>query len=543
MMNRTVIFWITTAAALTAGCSSGGVRERLTAADRSLDEGADARSVITLLDSIDSCSTLRGADRALMSLVRLHAVLEADAPLPNDSAAVTVADYYGKHAPGSYREAQACYMRGFVLENRQGRTDEAIGWLKRAETLAEDMDSTALCLKIYTQMNNINNKTGNNRMALGYAMKALERGEAAGDSTAVAHALHSAGTACYLLGMKDSAYMYTKRSIPYAKYIKPAFRPYYINRIGAFTYNVTGDAGKARAIFMEALKERQVPDTYYYMAHIAADQGDTAEAEHYWQLCVGTRETDPLIRIPDDGMGNLIQYYMYKTGQGDYREACRLSERIIEMKDSLAQAHHTETVAELQMKYDHERQQRMADRRQFGHLCVIAGLLAVIAALAAWMRFRANRSRKVIMQNQMLIEAYSRRISQMEQEGKDDARETERLRRRLDELQRQQAEMLTNGYRLYLHITQKQGTAALWSRSDFRDFVEYYRVIDLPFVYHLDTDYDGLSPKNKFFLILYNLGMTDADVQRVLGIGQSTIRTTFTRIRRKRIDIQPDGQQ
>lgn len=532
-MNRTTLFQITAVAAMLIGCTAGGVRQRLIDADRRLDNGANTDSVIATLDSIGNMGRLGGEDKALMTVVRLKAMIKADSMPENDSMAAVATQWYESHDPESYHAAVAYYQRGFLLENSMNETEKAIGWLKRAETTAERMDCTRLCRQIYTQMNNVNNKTGNNRMALDYAMKTLACARKSGDSTAVANSLHSIGTACYLLGMKDSAYRYTEMSIPYAKYVKADFRPYYLNRIGAFIFNTTNDVWRSVGILKKALEERPVPDTYYYLAQIMADIGRYEEADKYWEQCVNTRETSKLIRLPDNGLSNIIQYYEYKTERGDWQGACRLSERIIGMKDSLARAHRAEQIAALQMKYDHEVQELKAQRQRTRHAIVVALLIAVIASLIVYLRFRSNHARRVIMNNQMLIEAYTLKINRLETSGKDNAREIETLRTKISELHKKQAEMLYNGHRLYRLITEENGTAATWRRSDFTDFIEYYRLTDLPFVHRLETCYDNLSPKNKFFEILYNMGMTDTNVQRILGIGQSTIRTTRTRIRQK----------
>lgn len=532
-MKKTTLFQIAIVGILITGCTSVEIRKRIVRADRMLDTGTGADTVMAILDSIGNGNRMYGEDKALMTVVRLKAMIGKNDIPENDSMAAVATQWYGRNDSDSYYAATAYYQRGFLLENFMNETEKAIKWLKRAETIAERMDCTRLCRQIYTQMNNVNNKTGNNSMALDYALKALDCARKTGDSTAMANSMHSIGTAYYLSGMKDSAYRYTEMSIPYAKHVKADFRPYYLNRIGTFVFNTTNDAERATEIFMKALKERPVPDTYYALAQIMADIGRHEEAEKYWELCVNTHETSRLIRIPDNGLGNIIKYYEYKTERGDWKGACRLATRIMEMKDSLVQTHRAEQIAALQMKYDHELQELKAQRQRARHAVIVTLLIAVIALLTVYHRFRANRARRKIMDNQMLIEAYTKKINSLETSGKDNAKETELLKTKISQLHKKQAEILYNGHRLYRLITEEEGTAATWRRSDFIDFVEYYRLIDLPFVHMLETCYDNLSPKNMFFKILYNMGMTDSSVQRILGIGQSTIRTTRTRIKQK----------
>ena len=78
-------------------------------------------------------------------------------------------------------------------------------------------------------------------------------------------------------------------------------------------------------------------------------------------------------------------------------------------------------------------------------------------------------------------------------------------------------------------------TVIRWNKSDFIHFIEYYKVKDLPFVNHLENDYDDLSPRYKFFEILYHMGKDDQDVERILAISKSTIKSNRTRIKAKLI--------
>ncbi len=79
-------------------------------------------------------------------------------------------------------------------------------------------------------------------------------------------------------------------------------------------------------------------------------------------------------------------------------------------------------------------------------------------------------------------------------------------------------------------------TVVLWDKKDFVNFLEYYKIKDLPFVIYLNTEYEHLTPRYKFFEILYHLGKNDEEVERILGISHSTVKSTKSRIRSKKIE-------
>jgi len=78
------------------------------------------------------------------------------------------------------------------------------------------------------------------------------------------------------------------------------------------------------------------------------------------------------------------------------------------------------------------------------------------------------------------------------------------------------------------------GTTLKWRRNDFTDCIEYYRTIDAVFVTHIENDYDHLSAKYIFFALMEHIGKTDEELQRIMAIGQNTIRANRSRINQKK---------
>ena len=88
---------------------------------------------------------------------------------------------------------------------------------------------------------------------------------------------------------------------------------------------------------------------------------------------------------------------------------------------------------------------------------------------------------------------------------------------------------LENGKERYEEIA-AGGTTLKWNRDDFADCVEYYRTIDAPFVAHMECDYKKLSAKYIFFAIMQHIGKSDEELQTILVVSSSSVRSIRSRI-------------
>ena len=56
----------------------------------------------------------------------------------------------------------------------------------------------------------------------------------------------------------------------------------------------------------------------------------------------------------------------------------------------------------------------------------------------------------------------------------------------------------------------------------------------MSFVDSLDSEYDTLSPKYQFFLVMEHLGKTDKDIMHIMGLADGSIRSIRSRINKRR---------
>ena len=87
-------------------------------------------------------------------------------------------------------------------------------------------------------------------------------------------------------------------------------------------------------------------------------------------------------------------------------------------------------------------------------------------------------------------------------------------------------------------------SVASWGAVEVRNFIDYYRLQHREFVDSLDTDYNNLSRNHKVFMVLLDMGKTDPEIQKLMGITQTTIRSIRFRIKAKRKgDSEPEDTQ
>lgn len=217
----------------------------------------------------------------------------------------------------------------------------------------------------------------------------------------------------------------------------------------------------------------------------------------------------------------------------DFEGATEAADQLLILKDSLVQQMQTAEVQEIQLKYDKEVERRKLDRFIRWALLVALALISMIAGVVIYHIRKRNKARERIMRDQVLINDYKLQIEQLEHSGKDVTKEVKSLQKKIDTLQSEQTEKLSEGRELYQHVLAGE-SAVTWSKDNIIKFVEYYKVVNLPFMLQMEQDYTKLSPGNKFFLILQEMGMTDQQMTYILGVSDGALRTTRSRLRQKR---------
>ena len=191
-------------------------------------------------------------------------------------------------------------------------------------------------------------------------------------------------------------------------------------------------------------------------------------------------------------------------------------------------------IAEIQAKYDKDTAVR--DMRE-KYMTWGLGLLALTTIIVAFLGYKSRQGmkfKKELAESKMQLDAYTKKAAELENSGKASAAEINKLHEKISDLTQRHSGILAKGRELYDAI-EAGGTTVRWGKNDFINYLEYYKMRDLPFVNEMETEYDHLSPKYIFFAVLEHEGKSDEDIQRIMGISESTLRSTRSRINSKRL--------
>ena len=228
----------------------------------------------------------------------------------------------------------------------------------------------------------------------------------------------------------------------------------------------------------------------------------------------------------------LMFYYNFKIRQGQYQEACELAEQIVAAKDSLNRARQVMVVNELQTKYDQEVKRRALDKKLYRYGVITAVLLALIMGMIVLWRYRSLKAQAERMRLQGLLSEYRRQVLELEAHGEGNSRTIELLNAKIEELQQGLHDTLFHGKEKYDEIM-AGGNTVKWDKQDFEDFLNYYRLIDLPYISVMEEKYENLSPRNLFYLVLERMEKSNEEIQNILCIGASSLRTLRSRLRKQ----------
>ena len=121
------------------------------------------------------------------------------------------------------------------------------------------------------------------------------------------------------------------------------------------------------------------------------------------------------------------------------------------------------------------------------------------------------------LKDQLLLEVYNGKIKDLETSESESSQKVQNLREKVTQLQQKQGERLSEGKKLYEHVI-NGGTIISWTKQDYNNFFDYYSLIDMPFMAHMEKDYDNLSVRSMIYLVLCKLGKTEDEIKDIITV-------------------------
>lgn len=504
------------------GCKNNKTFNKLEEIDNllSMDRADSAYSEI---DKIIESELKDERDSAYYYLLQTQTLYRLYKPVTSDAMINYSIRYYEKSVD---KEKLACsyYYKGVTIYDL-GRTKDAILNIKKSETLALFIKDKALIHKIYEALAVFNSNENEYDLAADYALKAFKYSDKAHNKNWMAYDLNNMAGIYGKMGMEDSAIFYARKCIPLLQYIPKDDWIYILTNIG--TSYICKNRDMAELYLLKSLSIHPDPNTYCALATIYTKEGKNVEANTCWQKALKTKD----LKLKTDVLQAMFDS---KYKEKNYQAACDLSKQIITTNKEIYEKREYNQVKETQMKYDNEI--RTAREQQYiAYATVIAMTLGLlILMLLIYNKYKSTRVQHEIMQNEMLINSYSTEINKLKTSSNNNNEEIDELKKKISDLQNKQSSILFKGRKLYNDIMDG-GTVVMWHKDDFTCFIEYYKLLNLPFVIHLEEDYNSLSPKNKFYEIMRHLGRSDEDISITMGVTAVTIRVTKKRIKEKEL--------
>lgn len=398
--------------------------------------------------------------------------------------------------------------------------------LKNAEYVDKENKPSWLRYHIYINLSFFNHSSGSDRIALDYAFKSLDYAMKENDVTLTCYAYNNIVLSYAGLNMEDSAYFYVRKIIPFLDKIKDEeIRAVYMTNVGYFYYK-QGLYDKSERILSETVAIYPYPMALINLGMTCTMLGKEAEADSLFRLA-----------WVDAGYAEKAELLQFRAEQaekkGKFEASAELYRKAKAMQDSVEISRDTEGVVTSQREYEQKDYRQRVRRNET--VALVMAALAVVALTATGVmlyRRKMNKVQKTVSDGNRRIEEYTARIKALELADRRHSDEARRLERKIRRLKDEQNTVINRGKSLYEHIM-AGGNTATWKKNNFDEFIEYYRMGHPDMVAGAENGYRRLSSANIFYLILADMGIDDAGVQRIMCMSPGAVRTMKSRIKGK----------
>ena len=505
------------------GCNDDATSEQLKQIDALLTEGK-VDSVGILLDGIAMSDLQSGSDSAYYYLIKTEYLYRKWIPVESDSGINYSVSYYQGNS-NKENLARAYYYKGVaILENKD--FTKAVHMVKQAEELANKTNNLLLQHKIFETLSHYNSNAYEYNLALHYAKKAYQVSKELNDKNRQAIALIYMAGDYHSLGRMDSLAICIQECLPLTNFITDRDKAYLYTRMGELYTDSEPEMAKKYLLKAETIHPQLW--TYVALSNIYMKENDIEKAQKIWkkaQQMAGSLTA--MIKVLSAMRHQCME-------QEDYRQANALADSIIQKQDLLYSQREQAKIVDIQAKYDKEAAERSIKERLMGWSLV---LLLIVTTIISWLSYRSYKgmkAKKELAETKVQLEAYTRKAEELEKSDKTNTREIGELHKKINELHHRHTGILAKGKELFDAI-EAGGTTVRWSKDDFINYIEYYKLKDLPFVNEMETSYNRLSPKYIFFAVLEHEGHDEEGIQHIMGISENTLRSTRSRINSKRL--------
>lgn len=553
-IKRSYTPWLfITAMAILMSCSQSNISKSLEAAENVINENPD--STLSILREIDYEALEDNQLKALYGLLYTSANIKKQKVPDNDS----LIDYSIKifeNNNDSYHLADSYYYKG-ASNYVRNQFKTSICYLKKAEDISILGGYNQITNKIYELLCYINYVSENEKKVLEYTRKFLDSSIKLHDNALIARAYTMAASAYANVNVPDSAYYFINQGLKYIDDVNVTLKADILVNVGEMYFEKKNfELSQKYAKKSDSIDSN--PHAKLLLGKIEYQRGDTLKAKIYWEEAFSIND----IKLKKQLYRILANYYA-EIGQFNY--AYLISSKLDSL--NLDNIISTKEIQELQYSIDNITSETKLYQK-IVLLLIIACLVCVIL-----ISFFFYHKKKVLSYNDKIsslsdendiykseISDYSEKVNMYHTEiglyvskvtnyeheisnniekikvlkstDRAKQKEIDTLKCNISTIYQSILTELRKGNTIYDTIKGKRPIVH-YSDEDLSSLIDFYKVIkNDTFNCWLDMYYP-LSVRQYLFLILEELGYDDYDIADILGVTDTTVRSTRSRIKKK----------
>lgn len=552
-MKISRLIWFLPISLFIVSCSQNEICSSLKTAEDIINDNPD--STLSILREIDYEALKDNHLKALYGLLYTSANIKKQ-KVPDNDSLIDYSIQFFENNNDSYHLADSYYYKGMMCYAKK-QLEVSAHYLKKAESLSIEFGYSWITNKIYERLIYLNYITDNKDLTLEYSKKFLESSFELKDRVLISRAFVMVASSYSAVNLSDSAYFYLKSGLRYIDDVNSILKADILVDIGEMYYE-KGDMDLSENNALQSDSIHPNPHAKMLLGKIEYQRGDRLKAKEYWDHALSTND----VKIKKDLYKIIANYY---AEVGNYDDAYIISLKLDSLNDTINKS--SKTVQELQLKYD-----RAKSESELYQKILYALVIAFLASAALFVSFRYHQKRvrsynstietltnnndtyKSEIENftekvnmyQHEIGLYVSKVSNYEEEiskniekikllktsDRSKQKEIDELKDNISTLYKSIMSELQKGNTIYETIKNRKPIVH-YSDEDLNSLVDFYKIINNKVFTGWLERYTPLSVRQYVFLILEDLGYDDYDIADVLGVSDTTVRSTRSRIKKK----------
>lgn len=547
------LIWFLPISLFIVSCSQNEICSSLKTAEDIINDNPD--STLSILREIDNDALKDNQLKALYGLLYTSANIKKQ-KVPDNDSLIDYSIQFFENNNDSYHLADSYYYKGMMCYAKK-QLEVSAHYLKKAESLSIKYGYSRITNKIYERLSYLNYITDNKALTLEYSKKYLNSSIELKDRTLISRAFVMVASSYAAVNLSDSAYYYLESGLRYIDGVDSVLKADILVDVGEMYYE-KGDLDLSENNALQSDSIHPNPHAKMLLGKIEYQRGDRIKAKKYWDHALSIND----VKVKKELYKIVANYY---AETGNYDDAYVISLKLDSLNDAINIS--SKTVQELQLKYDRAKSESELYQKIL-YALVIAFLTSI--GLLTFLRFHQRRvrsynstintltnknetykseiesfSEKVNMY-QHEIGLYVSKVSNYEEEiskniekikllktsDRSKQKEIDELKDNISTFYKSIMSELQKGYTIY-EIIKNRKPIVHYSDEDLNSLVDFYKIINNKVFSGWLERYTPLSVRQYVFLILEDLGYDDYDIADVLGVSDTTVRSTRSRIKKK----------